>query len=239
MVTAEKQLPTGNRQPQDPLMAGINLIRRRIQGVASQALVLQWSYPVYWGFVLTGQEHNILVLRGTQRGHEWLQTINAKQVADADVPEFRFSGAIHRGFAAIYAPLSRAVIKAVRNLDSSKPLFLSGHSLGAPLASLAALDIAQRLPKLKPSLRLYTYAGPRLGDPTFAENLSRMVPNAYRVVNQADLVPNLPPTKARSTVYVHAGEPWGFSSSNGDIGPNHFISAYREAINQEQEQPLS
>lgn len=238
MVTAEQQLPTNGQEQSDPLQAGVALIRSRIQGVASQALVVQWSYPVYWGFVLTSPRHHILVLRGTQRGHEWLQTINAMQVDTSDLPEFSFPGSIHRGFGTIYARLSKAILEAVQKLEPSKPLYLSGHSLGAPLASLAALDIAQQIPAFRETLRLYTYAAPRLGNPTFAEAFSSQVPNAYRIFNQADVVPKLPPTRAGKIVFVHAGEAWGFSSSLGDIGPNHFISAYRRAIESEQEQRL-
>ena len=236
MATAERQVPLNDRRKQDPLLAEINLIRSRIQGVASQALVEQWSYPVYWGFVLTCPEHHILVLRGTQRGHEWLQTLNAKQIASGDVPTLGFRGRVHRGFATIYGRLSNAIIEAVQQLDVNKPLYLSGHSLGAPLASLAALDISQKVAALRRNLRLYTYASPRLGDPTFAEAFNSIVPNAYRVINQADLVPNLPPTSAANVAYVHAGEQWAFTSAAGDIGPNHFISAYRHAIENEMEQ---
>jgi predicted lipase len=239
MVTAEQ--PIGRQEPpgSDPLRPGVNLLRSRIQRAAGEALVLQWSYPVYWGFVLTGPDHHLLVLRGPQRGHEWLQTVNARQVVSGDMPEFDFAGAVHRGFASIYARLSGAVLQAVRTLDPARPLLLSGHSLGAPLASLAALDIAQRIPEFRPNLRLYTYAGPRLGDPPFAEAFSSLIPNHYRVENRADLVPMLPPTKTNEIVYVHTGEPWAFTSSQGDIGPNHFISAYRQAIDAEQEQRLS
>jgi predicted lipase len=239
MVTAEQRLQPGDGAEADPLAAGAAILRRRIRALAGQTLVMQWSYPVYWGFVLSGPAHHLLVLRGTQRGYEWLQTINARQVVSEEMRAFNFPGAIHRGFATIYARLSQAVITATRGLDPSRPLVLSGHSLGAPLATLAALDIAQRVPALAGNLRLYTYAAPRLGDPTFAEALSRRIPNCYRVVNQADVVPELPPTKTREIVYVHVGEPWGFTASRGDIGPNHFISAYREAVDAEQEQRLA
>ncbi len=237
-VNAEKRISTDGTPLRDPLLSGADFLRERIQGLAGRAVVLRWSYPVYWGFVLTGPGHHLLVLRGTQRGYEWLQTINARQVVTSEVPEFAFPGAIHQGFARIYAGLSKAVIQAARQLDPAKPLLLSGHSLGSPLATLAALDIAERIPALAPNLRLYTYAGPRLGDPGFAEAFSRRIPNSYRVVNLADLVPQLPPTKTKQIVYVHLGQPWAFTTSLGDIGPNHFISAYRQAIDAERERPL-
>lgn len=238
-VNAERRIGVDRTAFRDPLLAGANLLQERLRNLAGGSLVIRWSYPVYWGFVLTGPSHHLLVLRGTQRGHEWLQTVRANQVVSRDVPAFDFPGAIHDGFATIYARLSHSITAAARRLDPARPLFIGGHSLGAPLASLAALDIAQTIPAFRTNLRLYTYAGPRLGNPAFAEAFSRIVPNSYRVVNQADLVPTLPPTRTGDIIYVHSGEPWGFTSASGDIGPNHFISAYRAAIEQEREQRLS
>lgn len=238
-VNAEKLIHGDGTIVRDPVLAQANRVRNLITALAGRAKVIRWSYPVFWGFVLTSPSHHLLVLRGTQRGHEWLQTLRANQVISEKVPEFDFPGAIHDGFATIYAELSPAVIKATENLDPAKPLVVSGHSLGSPLATLAALDIAQRIPALRENLRLYSYAGPRLGDPTFAEAFSRLVPNSYRIINLADLVPTLPPTQTGNGLYVHLGEAWAFTSASGDIGPNHFISAYREAIEQERERPIS
>lgn len=239
MVNAEKRIDPDHRDSRDPLLEGSNRLKSLITDLAGQAMVIRWSYPVYWGFVLSNPSHHLMVLRGTQRGYEWFQTLRANQVVARALPELDFTGSIHDGFATIYASLSGAVIKAARSLDPGKPLFVSGHSLGAPLASLAALAIAQKISAFRDNVRLYTYAGPRLGNPAFAEAFSRVVPNNFRIVNLADLVPTLPPTKTGDVIYVHAGEPWGFTSASGDIGPNHFISAYRSAVDQEQEQPLS
>jgi len=235
-VNAAQRIDLDRIGQQDPLLAQSHRLRRLIDDFAGQSMVIRWSYPVYWGYVLTSPSHHVLVLRGTQRGYEWFQTLKARQVEAKDVPGLDFTGSIHQGFSTIYSHLSGAVIKAARTLDPAIPLFVAGHSLGSPLASLAALDIAQKIPSFRLNLRLYTYAGPRLGNPAFAEAFSRLLPNSYRIVNLADLVPSLPPTKTGDVVYVHLGEPWGFTMASGDIGPNHFISAYRTAIDQEQEQ---
>jgi predicted lipase len=237
-VNAEKRLEIHHDAVRDPLVAGTDRLKGLIRNLAGRTSVLRWSHPVYWGFVLSSPDHHLLVLRGTQRGHEWLQTVRANQVRSGEIAAFDFPGAIHDGFATIYARLSRPVLAAVRELDPARPLFIGGHSLGAPLATLAALDIARRVPAFQDKLRLYTYAAPRLGNPTFAEAFSRVVPDSYRIVNLADPVPTLPPTKTGGIVYVHLGQPRGFTSSSGDIGPNHFISAYRDAIEAGRERPL-
>ncbi|MBC1262089.1 lipase family protein [Synechococcus sp. BSF8S] len=235
-VTAKRTIDIDGNLLNDPLVARTMRLKSLVQHLAGQALVIKWSYPVFWGFILRGETRNILVLRGTQRANEWLDTLRANQVRSDAVPRFDFKGAIHHGFATIYSELSKPIIAAAKRLDQSKPLYVSGHSLGSPLAMLAALDIAQKLPSLRDRIRLYSYAGPRLGDPEFAEHFSLTLPNTYRVVNLGDLVPSLPPTRARSLTYVHAGEQWVFPPMSSDVGPNHFISAYRNAVEAEQEQ---
>jgi predicted lipase len=238
-VNTEQKVELDRNALNDPLLEGASQIEDLVRNLAGQSAVIQWSYPVYWGFVLTSPRHHILVLRGTQRNYEWFQTVRARQVISQKVPEFDFPGAIHTGFANIYAELSKTLLAAARQLDPTKPLFVSGHSLGAPLATLAALDIAQNVPALQEQLRLYTYAGPKLGNPEFAEAHSRLVPNNYRVVNLADPVTLLPPTKTEDLVYVHLGEEWAFTTYTGDFGPSHFISAYRAAVDAEMEQPFN
>ena len=51
-----------------------------------------------------------------------------------------------------------------------------------PLANLAAIDLAIQKPEWQPNLHLYTYGTPRVGDRTFVETQSRLVPNHYRVI---------------------------------------------------------
>jgi triacylglycerol lipase len=63
-----------------------------------------------------------------------------------------------------------------------------------------------------------------------------LVPNNYRVVNLADPVTLLPPTKTEDLVYVHLGEEWAFTTYTGDFGSSHFVSAYRAAVDAELEQ---
>ncbi|MEB3355141.1 MAG: hypothetical protein VKK04_00235 [Synechococcales bacterium] len=142
---------------------------------------------------------------------------------------FDFSGNLHEGFATIYSNLSAATLAAAQQLDPSVPCYITGHSLGASVAALAALDLAQKLPQLKEQIRLYTYGAPRMGDRAFATAHSQLVPNSYRIANLSDAFTLLPPTSLNQTIYVHMGQPWVFSSQQGDIGTNHFISTYRRA----------
>jgi len=100
-------------------------------------------------------------------------------------------GRVHAGFAAA----ARAVLPSVREwlaaTGATEPI-LTGHSLGAALATLAASV-------LKPTL-LVTLGSPRVGDEAFARSVSCA---ATRLVNCCDLVTELPPPLGG---YTHAGE---------------------------------
>jgi alpha-beta hydrolase superfamily lysophospholipase len=66
--------------------------------------------------------------------------------------------------------------------DLDEPLFLTGHSLGGALATLAA--------SRWPARACYTFGAPRVGDGAFARTLRAPL---YRVVNGQDVVPRVPP----------------------------------------------
>lgn len=186
--------------------------------------------PVYYGFVLASKTSNIIVFRGTQRQSEWLQNFTAFQKSYTDLSSGLYCGKVHRGFIGLYKEISNPLPgDLARQLNPSVPCYISGHSLGAALATLAALDIALHVPQIKTQIQLYTYAGPRVGDPVFAEVHSKFVPNSYRVVNLADPIPMMPPTKLRD-IYIHQGQEWSFLSQNGDVLPNHVVDTYRTAV---------
>jgi alpha-beta hydrolase superfamily lysophospholipase len=72
------------------------------------------------------------------------------------------------------------------------PIFYTGHSLGAALATLAA---ARRAPKA-----LYTFGSPRVGNAAFIASLGNIP--IYRVVDDRDLVATVPP---EALGFRHAG----------------------------------
>ncbi|NJO44582.1 MAG: lipase family protein [Oscillatoriales cyanobacterium RM2_1_1] len=134
----------------DPLRVQLDNIERVVKRVAGQSVSIKWKIPVYWGFVLSSPQANMIIFRGTQQTNEWLQNLLAVQVEPTvDRYPFDFEGKVHRGFANLYAEVADQVIVAAQQLNPAIPCYVSGHSLGASLATLAALDIANRVPALK------------------------------------------------------------------------------------------
>ncbi|MEL7039031.1 MAG: lipase family protein [Cyanobacteria bacterium J06592_8] len=184
---------------------------------------------VYYGFVLSSPQNHIVIYRGTQLLVEWIANIQFPQ--EPYLTEYPDSGLVHTGFRTIYDQnLAEQTRKIVRQLNPDLPCYIAGHSNGASLAVLAAIDLAIHIPKIQPQIQMYCYGCPRVGDPTFAEFYGKRVPNSYRVTNLADVIPLLPPSKLGDISYFHVGQEWSFLNQLGDTDPNHLIATYREAI---------
>jgi predicted lipase len=190
---------------------------------------------VFYGFLLESDDDSILVLRGTQRTAEWLGNVYAVQQNYINPNTGESLGRIHTGFRRIAdSIINPLAIDAVRQINPNKPCYVSGHSLGAALATVLALDIAVGVPELQPNLQVYVYATPRVGNPEFARSYAKILPNTFRITNLADPFPTMPPTKLRAE-FVHVGEEWAFVSQGGDVLPNHIVDTYRRAVNAEAE----
>ena len=226
-------------RPQGVAQSPLERKLKPLLGVVEESLpkIFQGHYrrPVYIGFVLTSKEENIIVFRGTQTKAEWVNNLKSTQEKYVNPANNESYGWIHRGFLSmateVINPLPATIAK---QLDPSIPCYITGHSLGAAVATVAALDIALKNPQLSEQIRLYTYAGPRVGDPIFARKCSQLLPNSYRVVNLADSVPLVPSSKMGKN-YLHVGEEWSFLAQFGEVLLNHIVDTYREALEQEVE----
>lgn len=69
----------------------------------------------------------------------------------------------------------------------------TGHSLGAALTLHAAMDLMLSSIVAPSKTILYTYGEPRIANLAFMNNLSNMLGEAYRVVNNRDIVAHIPP----------------------------------------------
>jgi pimeloyl-ACP methyl ester carboxylesterase len=90
---------------------------------------------------------------------------------------------VHQGFARAYATVHDAIREELARHGGT--LLITGHSLGAALATLAAADHAGRQPAL------ITFGSPRVGDATFARLLAGLP--IRRFVDCCDVVTRIPP----------------------------------------------
>lgn len=183
---------------------------------------------VFFGYALTSATHHIIALRGTQTETEWLGNVSSRQVSfRTREPQH---GRIHRGFQLAYERIITQVRRILPQLNPALPLYVTGHSLGGAVAILTAADLAFDNSFPRNQMQIYTFASPRVGDPTFVQLYRGMLPNTFRVINLADAVPITPPANFRGDQFDHVGQEWSFLSQLGGASANHSIETHQVAI---------
>lgn len=105
------------------------------------------------------------------------------------------AGKVHDGFYKMYLTLRQRVIMQVEAMMKQKKfasaqLYITGHSLGAALGTLCALEFSDRYPKR--TLTMYNFGSPRVGNSQFVEYFTEKVRRSFRVVNTGDPVTKVP-----------------------------------------------
>ena len=150
-------------------------------------------------FVASNDKFAIAAFRGSEARLREDDTdpchIIADWMTDLDfLPEtWDQGGMVHRGFKKALQDVWPDLEDYISNLqNNNRKIWMTGHSLGAALATLAA----DRYGNIQ---GLYTYGSPRVGDQDFKEDFNV---NAYRFVNNSDIVTKVPP----ANMYCHVGE---------------------------------
>ncbi|KAE8684996.1 hypothetical protein F3Y22_tig00111105pilonHSYRG00923 [Hibiscus syriacus] len=179
------------------------------------------------GKAALGRRDILVSWRGTMTSEEWASDANliqtsAKDLFGTDLVQ------VHAGFHGIYTksiasnPYAKTsarqqVNKAVRALvdkyehDEEVSITVTGHSLGAALATLNAMDIAHKginKPMFNPfkafMVTAFPVASPRVGNAGFkavCDTLRHL--HLLRIVNATDPVPKVP---YAPLIYMHVGE---------------------------------
>jgi triacylglycerol lipase len=157
-------------------------------------------------YLMADDEKIVVVFRGSDQIKDWLNDL------DVDLVGGPLGGKIHEGFARMLHYVWRDLQLEIRQLklaasqqNRSLPLLLTGHSLGAALATLATAYLRE---KDQPVQGLYSFGSPRVGDRNFARYFNAdFGDKTFRIVNQNDMVTRLPP---RALFYSHVGQLYFF-----------------------------
>lgn len=185
------------------------------------------GYPERFGFVLQSEQASIVAFRGTLSATDWVSDFIAQQIPYRSVKN---AGLTHKGFTDLYLTSRVSLFTLLDMLPKNKPLFITGHSLGGALATLAALDIAVN--KQFPNPIVYTFGAPRVGDPAFVRTYNDTIGTHYRFQNEYDIVPHLPPLVYQQPntdkvfYYMHVKGEVPRKFKMGSVSGNHVINSY-------------
>ncbi len=146
---------------------------------------------VFYGWVLWSDAGYVLVLRGTESAIEWL--------VDFDFPPrsgYRLGGEVESGFYGLYETLdfqpvggaAGLLLAGVARLVGADPLAITGHSLGAAIATYATVELAEAGAHVSGRF----IASPRPGDAGFADAFAARVTDAVDYHYAPDIVGDVP-----------------------------------------------
>ena len=139
----------------------------------------------------------LVVFRGTTHLKHWLPNLQS-------IPtEWSGGGHVHSGFADAHQEVWHRIRPRLREIaDGGRALILTGHSLGA---ALATLSLSSLIAEGAGPACAYTFGSPRVGNTQFAISLETA--RLFRFVNHDDLVTRYPlPFKpSRRLSFHHAG----------------------------------
>lgn len=141
-----------------------------------------WTYPdgrIYFSF------------RGTKGLEDVLDDIDIRHRRFGIHQGVHVHAGFYRQWTDIFPSIDREIaslLKKNKAAGLTSTLIFTGHSLGGAIATLAALEYAEKgLP-----VECYTFGSPRVGNHKFCAVFEKKVPIHWRVINEKDPVPTLP-----------------------------------------------
>ena len=133
-------------------------------------------------YIIESASYTIIAFRGTSSARDLITDLNC-------IPTTTKFGLAHRGFVHAFQSIWPKIKPKV---NPTKPIVVTGHSLGGALAQLCALWISDEL-KVKPAF-VITFAQPRVGSFEISRRSTEIFGSRfYRLTKLLDLVPRLPP----------------------------------------------
>jgi triacylglycerol lipase len=172
----------------------------------------------------SGTRTAFVSFRGTSDVEDWLADLDAFPDDYRPVSGF---GQVHAGFQDVYDLVRKSIATNLATAAAGcDEILLTGHSLGAALAVLAAPDVFRNMPPNAIEPRLITFAGPRVGLTDFVTAFNAAIESCFRVVNFLDIVPYVPPTP-----YAHVGAQITVDSGGPvQVGWRHSLTAYKDGL---------
>jgi triacylglycerol lipase len=194
------------------------LIRRVLDqsGLTAAGFVMKFFSAVNTQcFVAHNDEFVVLSMRGTEADNfrgaivDWAADFDMTQQPDES------GGRVHEGFRKgidVAWPEIKAYLQPLLQGEPGRALWITGHSLGAALATLAA-ERAARDGQFEVH-GVYPFGSPRVGDAQFKQSYASRGLDArtFRFVNNLDVVCKIPPGKE----YSHVGQV-KFIDQNGHL----------------------
>ncbi len=139
-------------------------------------------------------EYLVLAFRGTELTR--LQDLKTDAMV-VKIPTIE--GRVHGGFHRAYESVAGRIVESLERAGDL-PVYLTGHSLGAALATVATQSLERDRRFTDRIAACYTFGSPRVGNDQFDREFKSPI---YRVINNTDIITVIP---LLAMGYIHIGD---------------------------------
>lgn len=200
ILSAEKMYDKGKRSPVASVPLPGDFVRTR--NISMQARVEFLHEEEFIGFIAEAPSQpgqQVAVFHGSQTLFDWIDDfefalekfpyLDAKVNGESIKTEYGFTQLYESfSFTDLKTGSVQTLAQYLGSIEKVSSYTVVGHSLGGALAALHAAAVAYR----GVHVTAYTFAAPMAGDKAFAEYYHSLIYDSYAIVNEPDIVPQLP-----------------------------------------------
>lgn len=181
------------------------------------------KYPQILAHVLYAKVPNVAIIVFTGTYNLCLAGVDMayRQVESEDLTNYTPGMKVHGGFYKTYMDIREQLVGSVKKLiDEHNPqIVIAGHSLGAALSHICALDLAYYEPIH------YAFAAPLVFNPLAAESFDNLVSHSFRISNVADVITHSPySVMPNGNMFNRTSNSIEFQSNLGSFTDNHTLA---------------
>lgn len=155
-----------------------------------------------------------IAFRGSANIQNWIDNIQISKISPYNDTSIEVSKGFYKAYNTIKPELFDNLPSLVDKYNTRR-LLITGHSLGAAMATLMSYDIITMFPTYE-LLYVFTFGSPRVGNSAFSSsfnNYSKRITH-YRVTHYHDIVPHVP---EEFLGYLHVSNEIWYNENNSDF----------------------
>lgn len=214
--------------------------------VHSANIFTKYNNDLLLSSVWYNKDYVFVPFRGTWSLEEWKNNFKIEQIDDDYIFKkynlhFLFMSMyenikIHKGFFNIFFDIFEKVKSELLKIPdiSNKKICFSGHSLGAAISILTAIEL--KLLNFN-NVCVYTFGSPRIGNEIFVKMFKQVDLNYFRIQNTEDEIINTPTSVSPNFknakhpfIYTHVGKTKSFTKNLSSLYYNHSLYVYSENL---------
>lgn len=181
----------------------------------------------YSGYIIREKSTILITFKGTFTYDDAMTDI---QVSQSKWPEFHNTN-VHSGFLAYFYVIQDAIDSTLNEQENVEKIFITGHSLGAAIATICMLHLLTK--KKFTNLSGVVFALPKIGDIDFTQKATTHLRDRLWVVRNIDDAASLyPPGLKLEWKQLDELKTIQFKKDTGHLIDNHSMVLYEKYINE-------